>query len=410
MSHGMKSIDTHVAKEMAWHQKTTIVDKVTRDNAFPAEPRLERLYAIPSEAEFLKVLKESKSAEETVAHFMRKAIASDYSQPFASDVSQFIGVPANPETYTFRSPQNAMDDMMDATNGELEIVSALTLKSRSRYSISAKVNGMNPIKVGGRDFQPFLTLSGAMDKSTPEVWGFSTTDAVCQNTLAIALLQMVNKAIKKGKQIADSIDLGSAQRFAQMRHSKGMHSKLEQTKLLLESALFTAGLFGDTLKALLKRPVRLGEAKAIYLGFLEGYTELEDSEFNALLDKKPDDLVSTRRKNEVEGLGVLFARGLGNKGETQIDLLSGFTERFTRGQGDLMDDDAKVKLWQSSEGGLYANQKSDFFTLLQQPSKLELTAKRGELILDRIGGLASVLPDLIAKPVNSRSLNAQVTA
>lgn len=408
MSSGMFKIDTHTAKTMAWHGLTKIVKEVTRENAFPVEPRLERLYSIPSEAEFLKVLKNAKTPEEAIAHFMRKAIASDYSQPFASDVNRFIGCPANPESYTFRSPQNAFDDMMDATNGELEIVSALTLKNRARYSISAKVKGLANIKIGGRDFQPFLTLNGAMDKSTPEVWGLSTIDAVCQNTQLMQLLQMVNKAIKKGRQVADSIDLASAQRFAQMRHSKGMHSKLEQVKLLLESALFTAGLFEDTLKALLKRPIRLSEAKGIYLGFLEGYADMTEEEFKAFSDKKSEDMVSTRRRNEVESLGVLFARGLGNKGETGIDLLSGFTERFTRGTGDLLDEAAKEKLWQSSEGGLYASQKSEFFTLLQQPSKLELTATRGSLVLDRTGGLNSVLPNLMAKPVNSRSLNSQV--
>jgi hypothetical protein len=131
---------------------------------------------------------------------------------------------------------------------------------------------------------------------------------------------------------------------------------------------------------------------------------MPDADFAKLTESK-DFALSTRRKNEVDEMAGLFARGLGNKGENGLDLLSGFTERFSR-RDSFKDDAQKEKFVQSSEQGVYADRKEDFFTFLLDKPLREKAFDRGTIALERSGdandkGVSDVLGNLLGKPLNA---------
>jgi len=72
--------------------------------------------------------------------------------------------------------------------------------------------------------------------------------------------------------------------------------------------------------------------------------------------------MSKRTKNTVNELTELHRAGLGNRGETEFDLLNAYTQKLTRGS-----DDSKIPLgrrFASAEFGNNADSKADFMNLL----------------------------------------------
>lgn len=94
----------------------------------------------------------------------------------------------------------------------------------------------------------------------------------------------------------------------------------------------------------------------------------------------PREGLSTRAKNAVEGIVNLSATGRGNKGETMYDLLNGFTDYYTNGDGTGRNSDADSKLFKANMGSA-ADRKTEFISLLSDSDRRSQMAKIGKEVL-----------------------------
>jgi copper chaperone CopZ len=418
MASHIEARDLHVGLEMAWHKLTQIPANgiITADAFSPLE--LRRMLTEPTEKELNAFFAKHETPTVQAVRSFLLNYKTDFSIPFHEGSFSPVGVPVNPESYTVRDIHHCFESVKNALPGvDYKVVSAGTYYDRTRYAISVEIASLKSITVGGREFKLYLTLIGSLDKTTPEVWGLTTVCVVCANTMRAALmeldanqakdLQQATKAKGKGSRKEVSTDLSKvdgARLFARMRHSKNMAEKVALAETLVNSLIGSGSILKAQLESLLAMPVRMSEAKAIYAGYLDGLHVMPDADFAKLTESK-DFALSTRRKNEVDEMAGLFARGLGNKGENGLDLLSGFTERFSR-RDSFKDDAQKEKFVQSSEQGVYADRKEDFFTFLLDKPLREKAFDRGTIALERSGdandkGVSDVLGNLLGKPLNA---------
>lgn len=421
MASHIEARDLHVGLEMAWHKMTQIPSNgiITADVFSPLE--LRRLLTEPTEKEVSDWFANQNTPSVQAFRAFLSGRKTDFTIPFHKESNSPVGCPVNPESYTVRDIHHCFESVANALPGvDYKVVSAGTYYDRTRYAISVEIASLKSITVGGREFKLYLTLIGSLDKTTPEVWGLTTVCVVCANTMRAALLELDANQAKDLQQAAKGKGKGSlkevstdlskvdgARLFAKMRHSKNMQDKIALAETLVNSLVGSGSILKSQLESLLAMPVRVSEAKAIYTGYLDGLHVMPDADFAKLTEGK-DFAISTRRMNEVDEMAGLFARGLGNKGQNGLDLLSGFTERFSR-RDTFKDDAQKEKFVQSSEQGVYADRKEDFFTFLLDKPLREKAFERGTIALDRSGvakdnGIGDVMGQLMAKPVGARSM------
>lgn len=414
MSHGIQieNGDITYGIEKHWHGLNKIAEKISA--MLFEQVQLRRISFEPTLAEIQNTLKNGTASPADVLA-MFQARSTGYSIPFQGE--RQIGIPVNPESYTVRSIHNLFDSVERALQGtEFKVESAGTLFGGTRYFISVSIPSIKSFKVGGEEVKVYLNWTGSLDKSTPETICISLTRVVCHNTWESSLFA-ANKASgqdvvgTKGKgkkrEVSQNIAIDGERMLARMRHSKNMSEKIGAAEFLVNSAIGSAHMVKDQLQSLFDKPCSLGEAKAIYTGFLEGAHKLSDAEF-AKLQADADALtLSTRRKNELAEVTTLFARGKGNKGETQYDLFNGLTEHYScRSDSDFEDVAAKAKFVQSSTAGVYSQRKNEFLELLLDRPTLETTHQRGKLILDRSdnGAVGDILGGILAKPMGGNRL------
>lgn len=409
--------DVQIGLEMAWHKLTQIpANGIITADSFESL-QLRRMLTEPTEAEISAFFAKQETPNVHAVRSFLLNYKTDFSIPFHQGSFSPVGVPVNPESYTVRDIHHCFESVKNALPGvDYKVVSAGTYYDRTRYAISVEIASLKSVTVGGREFKLYLTLIGSLDKTTPEVWGLTTVCVVCSNTMRAALMELDANQAKdlqqstrgKGKNRKEvSTDLSKvdgARLFAKMRHSKNMAEKVALAETLVNSLVGSGSILKAQLESLLAMPVRMSEAKAIYAGYLDNLHTLADTDFAKLTESK-DFALSTRRKNEVDEMAGLFARGLGNKGENGLDLLSGFTERFSR-RDTFKDDAQKEKFVQSAEHGVYADRKEDFFTFLMDKPLREKAFERGTIALERSGdandkGVSDVLGDLLGKPLNA---------
>jgi hypothetical protein len=302
--------DAQFGIEIAWHKKTKLRELITKFVAFPWQVILvPLLYMV---------------GEKIKTH-------GGYVIPLADD--DFLplgnGVPLNVETYKVRNPHDVFDFAESVLAGtKYTIASAGTVGNRSKYFVSAKLNELEAIRFeDGSKMELLLNSMGSMDKTLVEQVSVSGTRIVCQNTL---MLSFLNDSIKW-----------------RYRHSKNMDTKMTNDKPLIEKAVGLSAIVKETFDKLLTLPCDKDDAASIYTGFL---TDDETEE------------LSTRTRNMVDAHVECFARGDGNIGATEFDLLNGFTQLRTKGYPDSERDNYDV--FTASEFGSYADDKVSFSRLL----------------------------------------------
>ena len=336
MAHKLEKRDAQYGVKQAWHKLTRVVSQITKEIAFPWQVLLAPVGY--------------QKGENWIEH-------NGYRLPLASDdlLPLGFGVPVNcageNSTYTFRTPQDTWDFVTDVTRGtNTQIVSAGTVQNRSKYFISSKLIELESVKLAdGSTMELILNGMGSMDKSLHESIVFSGTRTVCYNTLMLNFLQKEN-----------------AWKY---RHSKKMETKIDESKPLIEKVAGFAAIVEQTFNNLLAKPCSIDRARAVYAGFIAPENAVE---------------LSTRAENMVSEHVESFRNGDGNAGETEFDLLNGFTQPRTRGYADSTKDSWSV--YETAEFGTYARSKSDFANLLvnnrDELAKIELTGSRllGQLL------------------------------
>ena len=279
MSHDIKERDIQAGIAQAWHNLTTVVDKVTRKIAMPFEARPHQLY-------YAEGLKQATSPDDFVpANGYRLLIADDDNLPIAEAY--------NAETYC-PTTIGAFWDLIERGMGDTpyEVVSAGTVDNRRKLFASIKVS--DGFKIGEREFKDFITLQDSFDKSMSCQLRYSSICTVCHNTF--------------------KANLSAGTKISSAKHSKGFEGKLEMMADALDAFAGTSAQFEAALREANEQKATEDEARAWIAGV--------DANGSA---KK----MNSSDVQRVARMTELFRRGKGNAGETRLDAFSGVTDFHT---------------------------------------------------------------------------------
>jgi hypothetical protein len=318
--------DFHVAEVMAWHKETKL-EKPTREH-FPL---------IIGQPLFLE--------NGTPAKYGDKP----YFMPIAQDDGLPVAPPYCLDTYTIFQPREAHDWVCEVLAGTgYNIQSLGMLWNRSFWFMSAKLTELADLIIGdGRKSEFNLNFSGGLDKMTSPQAELSNIIPVCHNTISIS--RMSGKMLFKE------------------RLTKKFSAKLEAGKAEVEEAVGMAAVFKAAMDSLATRACDANRVERIIAGYVSDETT---------------EKLSTRAKNTIADVVTLHAKGRGNKGETEFDLLNAWTELQTEGTRDGKSKQNEFKRFQSSEFGGGADSKADFARLLTTGRDgLKAIEKRGDKLL-----------------------------
>lgn len=315
-----------VALEMAWHKKTKLKTPERAD--FPE---------IIGQALFFEDGKQAKYGDKP------------YFMPVASDDSLPVAPPYCLDSYTIFQPREAWDWVNEVLSGTgFSIKSLGMLWNRSFWFLSTELTELQSLTIGdGRKGDFYLNFSGGLDKMTSPQAELSNILAVCHNT--ISLSRMTGKMLFKE------------------RLTKNFKTRLEAGKAEVEKAVGMAAIFKAAMDSLAEKPCSQSRVERIVAGYVS----------TPEMDK-----LSTRAKNTIQDVSMLFSKGRGNKGETEFDLLNAWTEYNTEGTRDGKSKVDSFKRFQSAEFGGNADSKADFANLLtNNRAGLQAVETRGDKLL-----------------------------
>lgn len=298
--------DFQVGLEKAWHGLTRVAPKILRED-FPEIEGQQLAYDLPDG---------------------RSTAMTGYFVPVSLDDSLPCGKPYSVDTYTLFAPRHAWDFVGEILAGTGHTVESICmLSNRSLWTISTKLSELRDVTIQGDSSETrfMLNFSGSLDGTLKKQMELSSTRIVCGNTM--------------------NLSRSTGQVLFSAKSTKNFGQKLESSRTEINKAVGMAKIFSTTMAQLHATPISTDSARAVYAGFVapEGAEKL-----------------STRTVGLVDDLTDLFASGLGNSGKNVGDLVNGFTELRTRGASD-----SSKNVWsqfESSENGLYAQQKADFFS------------------------------------------------
>lgn len=320
MSHGLiNSRDFQVGEEQAWHKLTEI--------GIPSRDRFPLITAQP-----LRYM-DSDGNNWGASHG-----ENSYVIPISQDDGLPVAPPYCQGTYSLFTPREGWDFVMEVLSGtDFKVESIGMIWNRSRWFISTKLTELESFSVGDNDQTNFqLNFSGGLDRTLSPQAELSGTRIVCQNTLSL------------------SRSTGTV--LFNEKATKNFKSRLEAAKNEMEKAVGMAAVFSASMKTISETPCSVKRARNIYAGFIT---------------PKGVEKMSSRTSNTVTALEELFVGGLGNKGETEYDLLNGYTQLLSRGD-ERIDTRTKKPLSTvsvertiiSSQWGDSANKKAEFCNLL----------------------------------------------
>jgi len=327
MSSGLEtSRDFQVGLAMAWHGQTKVVTTI-------------------EQAEFPEIVPLPVYFQDTKGEF--KAIAPVHI-PVALDDGLPCGAPHSADTYSLFTPKNAWDyvhGILEGTGFTVESIGML--KNRTVWFLSVKLDEVQATAINGDSSETRFqfNFSGGLNRQFSPQCELSAIRAVCWNT--VSLSRMSGKVLFKAKA------------------TKNFKQKLDIAKTEIEAAVGMTKIFIDTLANLSKKACDTSRAERIYTGFLA-----------PMAAKKR----STRLENTTEELVSLFGKTeTGNQGKSLLDVFNGFTEYRTRGS--LESSKSRWDQFESSEFGLYADQKADFANVLADRNRLTKIEARGKELL-----------------------------
>lgn len=330
MSHGITERDIQAGISQAWHNKTAIMDKITRESSMPYEViESEIYYKVPDEVLGI----DSEDGNYILSPDMKQLVASDDFKP--------IGLPYG-KSYQPTSISTFWNVIEKGLNGiDYEVVSAGSVDNRGKIFASIKLHdGFN---IGDRDFKDYITVIDSFDKTTAFKVFYTNVCVVCANTYAAALSAGGEVGrVKHTVNIEDNVHrlIDSIQQFTNASQSN---------KAALQNAH--------------AQDCSADEARAFLMG-LETRTTKEIS--NATVQKNA-------RMME------LFNHGKGNQGQTRLDAFSAYTEFHTHESSNRKQKGAQSY---TSEWGSSARLKTIAFDALN--NKWGDTVKSGEAVLANI--------------------------
>ncbi|NJO61926.1 MAG: DUF932 domain-containing protein [Richelia sp. RM2_1_2] len=229
------------------------------------------------------------------------------------------------------------------------LVSCGSVCNRGRIFASFQIQNLEKFNAGGREFDPFLNFGTSHDGSCVFYANTSNICTVCNNTFS-ANLRIKGRGIN-----------------ARVKHTKNAPMRLQNVAQIIEAAIGVQAEFANAFSEFEKQKIDKRKAENLFAGFLIGGKEVEK--------------ISTRTVNTVAELTNLFARGPGNRGESLADAFSAVTDYYTHESSGGTN---RLKQFTSSEFGSGNDKKQEFFSLLQNPAKVEKVMSRGKAVLELV--------------------------
>ena len=332
MSSGLRTKrDFQISETMQWHGETKLKKPESAD--FPLIER-RPLYFFSGE-ERRQVVFATRNDDEP----------KTWTVPVSLDDDLPVACPSCDQTYSLWTPLAGWEYVgacLASTGFEIESIGMLW--DRSVWFISTRLKELTALAPKGH--KAFLNFSCGLGKDLSPQGEVSDTREVCWNTV---IQSRINGEV-----------------LFKVKATKNFFLKAEDKKKEIEKAVGFTAVYYTALAQCESKPCKENEAREAFYGF--SYRKQEE------LPEK----VSTRARNFVGELVTLFAKGLGNKGETRADALNAITEARTRGFEDSIK--SKFDQFQSSEFGGFADEKAEFARLAFDDDAWQQTVKRGRAI------------------------------
>lgn len=300
MAHEIGKRDIQVGLAQAWHGKTIVVDCIDKTNAGFLYPMA--LHPIRYNW--------GQEGEQRYANG-RQIVSCDDGLPVGAVVGARYALIPNSAIF---------DAVMEGVAGTgHKVVSCGTVRDRSLAFLSLKV--AETFRVGHRDIAPLLNVTWGHGGCEALLLRDSSITVVCANTLRMALRE-------------------DAQTRLVIRHTAGANVGLLASAI--DAHVGVVAEFRAALESLDSTPCTEEGARALYNAHLFPET--------------------TPRASVTDALIAAFRHGAGNRGETMLDCLNGFTDYFTKDSVGGQDRVAKQVV--SSEFGGGAAKKSAFLRML----------------------------------------------
>lgn len=344
MAHLIEERDSQFGIEMAWHKLTKVRALLKKAECFPDFQR------VPLMVPYIE------NGETT---YKPLVVAGTKWFTVQADDDRENGIPV-PETYRLFTPREGWETVEKILAGSrYTVASAGTIKNRSQWFISVELDELKEACKGmeGDNAHKFsLNFFGGLDRSLSPICNLSATRVVCHNTLT------VNRQDK-----ASHLFTG--------RLTASFDAKLANAAEEIEKAVGMVAVYRKTLERLGNQKATVEDARACYAGYL-----IEKG--GSLVSARDADR-QTKTRGTVAELTTLFQRGDGNKGESRLDIVNGFTQLFTRGSEGSKKD--KWSQFEASEFGLYAERKTEFFEAVAMAPRFAKLVSSGKEALALAG-------------------------
>jgi len=276
MSHLILERDRQCGLQQAWHQLTTIVDTVTRENSMPFEVIESPIY--------YKVQKPDEYGIERDVFIedpeFKTLLASDdflpVGQPYGSSYC-----PTSIQTF-WEVIRKGMGDT------PFQVISAGTVDNRQKVFASLKVS--DGFQIGDRIFKDYITLLDSFDKSTSLQARYSSIAVVCANTFAANM--------QSGTQIGKA------------KHTAMIEMNIGRLIDAMDAFAGTSAKFKSLLQEAHETPCPRDEARAWLTG----------------IECRNADTLTNGMKQKTARMIELFDGGRGNQGKTRLDAFSALTD------------------------------------------------------------------------------------
>ena len=346
MAHGIynKERDFQIAEEVAWHKLTRVKKPEVAD--FP------EITPMPLHFNGGKnMVYGNRKFFVPVAMDDMLPVAPPYCGETILEVDDAGCPPKDKDirgTYILFTPREAWQWVKDSLAGtEFDVKSIGMLWNRSFWFISTELTELKSLSVGYNDDTRFqLNFSGGLDRSVSPQCELSSIRAVCFNTI--------------------SLSRSTGKILFHERATKHFSDRLAEAKSEIASAVGMTAVFAAAMNKLVEYPCNKERATNIFAGYLTDYTT---------------EKLSKRTHNTIMELTSLHSNGLGNRGETEYDLLNAYTQQLTHGS--VTSKTPIGRRFASSEFGNNADAKSDFYDLLTSNRRniLPEMEERGERLL-----------------------------
>lgn len=250
------------------------------------------------------------------------------------------------DSYGEVSNRKLLEALQNSLPSGAKITTAMTLWARKEVAFSIELPEALRKGPNGEQYRQHFTLHSSHDgNSNVSLWD-TMTRVVCANTLAASI---GDRKTAKGR--------------VSFRHSKNVETRLEGFEARIAALWESQDEFFANLAKMAEQSLNLEQARAITATQVVNGSKL-----------------STRSYNQADSIVNLFAKGIGNKGETVYDLFNAGTQYWTRGDETRKDGPDVSKIWVSSEFEGGAVKKSEWYEVLTD-SNLDELAERGEQLL-----------------------------